>query len=182
MEAQTQSQSYAGNNQTEDRFTKTVEEIHGTIYTVVRLLGNCALAAISASLAFQVAGRGKWGNFIVSGYRPGSLSGFTTRWLSSRAMIVMIAPERLSLERSARSIRTTSMSKPRSRADLHRPVRPAEVNKWKNVKNSSNAASAGKNLTLKKTPKRMKRSALNAGKLKPPSTRFANALIVSAKT
>jgi hypothetical protein len=38
MEAQTQSQSYAGNNQTEDRFTKTVEEIHGTIYTVVRLL------------------------------------------------------------------------------------------------------------------------------------------------
>jgi|GEM_PF-6503374 len=37
METQTQSQSYSGNNQAEDRFTKTVEEYH----TVVCLFGYC---------------------------------------------------------------------------------------------------------------------------------------------
>lgn len=62
METQTKSQSYPGNNQTEDRFTKTVEEYTGAIPSSAYL--GVAVAAMAASLVFQVAGRGKWGNFI----------------------------------------------------------------------------------------------------------------------
>jgi hypothetical protein len=62
METQTQSQSYPGNNQAEDRFTKTVEEYTGAIPSSAYL--GIAVAAMAASLVFQTVGRGKWGNFI----------------------------------------------------------------------------------------------------------------------
>ena len=51
-----------GNNRTEDRFTKTVEEYTGAVPSSAYL--GIAVAAMAASLAFQLAGQGKWGNFI----------------------------------------------------------------------------------------------------------------------
>ena len=58
-----ETQSYTtGDNQTEDRFTKTVEEYTSAIPSSAYLA--IALAAMAASLGLQLAGRGKWGNFI----------------------------------------------------------------------------------------------------------------------
>jgi hypothetical protein len=51
-----------GNNQTEDRFTKRIEEYTANIPSTGFLA--IAVGAMAASMAFQVAGRGKWGNFI----------------------------------------------------------------------------------------------------------------------
>jgi hypothetical protein len=47
---------------TEDQFTKTVEEYTASIPSSAFL--GVAVAAMGASLLFQVAGQGKWGNFI----------------------------------------------------------------------------------------------------------------------
>jgi hypothetical protein len=47
---------------TEDRFTKTVEEYTASIPSSGYL--GIAVAAMGASLLFQVTGQGKWGNFI----------------------------------------------------------------------------------------------------------------------
>lgn len=46
----------------EDQFTKTVEEYTASIPSSAFLA--VAIAAMGASLLFQVAGQGKWGNFI----------------------------------------------------------------------------------------------------------------------
>jgi len=59
METET---STHGNNRTEDRFTKTVEEYTGAVPSSAYL--GIAVAAMAAALALQMAGRGKWGNFI----------------------------------------------------------------------------------------------------------------------
>jgi hypothetical protein len=58
---ETETSTY-GNNRTEDRFTKTVEEYTGAVPSSAYL--GIAVAAMAASLAFQMAGQGKWGNFI----------------------------------------------------------------------------------------------------------------------
>jgi hypothetical protein len=58
---ETETSTY-GNNRTEDRFTKTVEEYTGAVPSSAFL--GIAVAAMAASLAFQLAGQGKWGNFI----------------------------------------------------------------------------------------------------------------------
>ena len=58
---ETETSTY-GNNRTEDRFTKTVEEYTGAVPSSAYL--GIAVAAMAASLAFQLAGHGKWGNFI----------------------------------------------------------------------------------------------------------------------
>ena len=50
------------NNVTEDEFTKTLEGYTSTIPSSAYL--GVACAAMGASLVFQLAGRGKWGNFI----------------------------------------------------------------------------------------------------------------------
>jgi len=47
---------------TEDQFTKTIEEYTASIPSSAYL--GVALAAMGASLVFQVTGQGKWGNFI----------------------------------------------------------------------------------------------------------------------
>lgn len=59
---ETQVSSNYGGNRSEDRFTKTVEEYTGTIPSSAYL--GVAVAAMAASLVFQMAGQGKWGNFI----------------------------------------------------------------------------------------------------------------------
>ena len=51
-----------GKNRTEDRFTKSVEEYTGAVPSSAYL--GIAVAAMAAALALQMAGRGKWGNFI----------------------------------------------------------------------------------------------------------------------
>jgi hypothetical protein len=48
--------------ETEDRFTKTLEEYTASVPSSAYL--GVALGAMALSLAFQAAGRGKWGNFI----------------------------------------------------------------------------------------------------------------------
>jgi hypothetical protein len=58
---ETETSTY-GNNRTEDRFTKTVEEYTGAVPSSAFL--GIAVAAMAASLAFQLAGQGKWGNFL----------------------------------------------------------------------------------------------------------------------
>ena len=58
---ETETSTY-GNNRSEDRFTKTVEEYTGAVPSSAYL--GIAVAAMAASLAFQLAGQGKWGNFI----------------------------------------------------------------------------------------------------------------------
>jgi hypothetical protein len=58
---ETEASTY-GNNRTEDRFTKTVEEYTGAVPSSAYL--GIAVAAMAAALALQMAGRGKWGNFI----------------------------------------------------------------------------------------------------------------------
>jgi hypothetical protein len=52
----------SGDNRTEDQFTKTVEEYTAAIPSSAYLA--VAVAAMAASLGLQMAGRGKWGNFI----------------------------------------------------------------------------------------------------------------------
>lgn len=47
---------------TEDQFTKTIEECTALIPSSAYL--GVAVAAMGVSLLCQVAGRGKWGNFI----------------------------------------------------------------------------------------------------------------------
>ena len=47
---------------TEDTFTKAVEKYTATIPSSMYL--SVAVGAMAISLALQVAGRGKWGNFI----------------------------------------------------------------------------------------------------------------------
>jgi len=47
---------------TEDGFTKSIEEYTAAVPSSAYL--GVALGAMALSLAFQVAGRGKWGNFI----------------------------------------------------------------------------------------------------------------------
>jgi hypothetical protein len=47
---------------TEDRFTKTVEEYTASLPSSAYL--GVAVAAMGASLLFQMTGQGKWGNFI----------------------------------------------------------------------------------------------------------------------
>jgi len=46
----------------EDSFTKTVEQYTAAVPSSAYL--GIALGAMALSLAFQLAGRGKWGNFI----------------------------------------------------------------------------------------------------------------------
>jgi len=62
MEGDEQSQAEYRQQPTEDQFTKTVEEYTASIPSSVFL--GAAIAAMGASLFFQAAGRGKWGNFI----------------------------------------------------------------------------------------------------------------------
>jgi hypothetical protein len=59
METQTYT---SGDNQSEDRFTKTVEDYTSAIPSSAYLA--IALGAMAASLALQITGKGKWGNFI----------------------------------------------------------------------------------------------------------------------
>jgi hypothetical protein len=47
---------------TEDRFTKTVEDYTATVPSSAYL--GVAVAAMGASLLFQMTGQGKWGNFL----------------------------------------------------------------------------------------------------------------------
>jgi hypothetical protein len=49
-------------SQTEDKFTKTIEKYTAAIPSTGYLA--VAIGAMGLSLACQVAGRGKWGNFI----------------------------------------------------------------------------------------------------------------------
>jgi hypothetical protein len=51
-----------GPSQTEDEFTKTIEKYTAAIPSTGYLA--VAIGAIGLSLACQVTGRGKWGNFI----------------------------------------------------------------------------------------------------------------------
>ena len=48
--------------QTEDQFTKRIEEFTASIPSSAYL--GVAIAAMGASLLFQAVGQGKWGNFI----------------------------------------------------------------------------------------------------------------------
>lgn len=61
---ETQNYTSDGDQQyrTEDRFTKQVENYTASIPSTAYLA--IAVGAMAASLAFQIAGRGKWGNFI----------------------------------------------------------------------------------------------------------------------
>ncbi len=61
MEGHTQWSS-DGQNQTEDQFTKAIEKYTAAIPSSGYLA--VALGAMAASLMFQVAGKGKWGNFL----------------------------------------------------------------------------------------------------------------------
>jgi hypothetical protein len=47
---------------TEDRFTKTVEDYTATVPSSAYL--GVAVAAMGASLLFQMTGQGEWGNFL----------------------------------------------------------------------------------------------------------------------
>jgi hypothetical protein len=47
---------------TEDRFTKTVEDYTATVPSSAYL--GVAVAAMGASLLFQITGQEKWGNFL----------------------------------------------------------------------------------------------------------------------
>jgi len=47
---------------TEDSFTKSVESLTASVPSTAYL--GVALGAIALSLAFQMGGRGKWGNFV----------------------------------------------------------------------------------------------------------------------
>jgi hypothetical protein len=47
---------------TEDRFTKGIEKYTATIPSTMYL--GVAVGAMAVSLALQIGGRGKWGNFI----------------------------------------------------------------------------------------------------------------------
>jgi hypothetical protein len=58
---ETQTYEY-GNNRTEDRVTKSIEEYTANIPSSGFLA--VALGAMAVSLIFEVGGRGKWGNFI----------------------------------------------------------------------------------------------------------------------
>jgi hypothetical protein len=58
---QTQTPGYSP-NPTEDKVTKRIEEYTASLPSSAYL--GVALAAMGASLLFQVAGQGKWGNFI----------------------------------------------------------------------------------------------------------------------
>ena len=49
-------------NRTEDQVTKTIEEYTAAIPSSAYL--GIAVGAMAASLALQMVGRGKWGNFI----------------------------------------------------------------------------------------------------------------------
>jgi hypothetical protein len=49
-------------SKTEDQFTKTVEDYTAAIPSTAFL--GVAIGAMALSLAFQVTGQGKWGNFI----------------------------------------------------------------------------------------------------------------------
>jgi hypothetical protein len=49
-------------SQTEDQFTKTIEDYTGSIPSSAYL--GVAVGAMALSLMFQVSGRGKWGNFL----------------------------------------------------------------------------------------------------------------------
>src|SRR5918993_2850883 len=49
-------------NRTEDQFTKTVEEYTAAIPSSAFL--GVAISAMALSLALQIGGQGKWGNFI----------------------------------------------------------------------------------------------------------------------
>ena len=51
-----------GNEPTEDDLTKTVEKQTASIPSSAFL--GVAIGAMALSLAFQIGGRGKWGNFI----------------------------------------------------------------------------------------------------------------------
>jgi hypothetical protein len=52
----------SGDNRTEDQFTKAIEEYTAAIPSSAYL--GIAVGAMAASLALQLAGKGKWGNFI----------------------------------------------------------------------------------------------------------------------
>jgi hypothetical protein len=58
----TQTSQFEHPSKTEDQFTKTVEEYSGAIPSSVYL--GVALGAMAISLALQITGQGKWGNFI----------------------------------------------------------------------------------------------------------------------
>ncbi len=63
METQTQSGSFtSGSDLREGEFTKQVERYTAAIPSSSYLA--VAVAAMGASLVFQLAGRGKWGNFL----------------------------------------------------------------------------------------------------------------------
>ena len=49
-------------SKTEDQFTKTVEDYTAAIPSTAYL--GVAIGAMAISLALQITGRGKWGNFI----------------------------------------------------------------------------------------------------------------------
>jgi hypothetical protein len=60
-----ETQTYDGEKearQTEDQFTKTIEDYTASIPSSAYL--TIALGAMAASLIMQVSGRGKWGNFV----------------------------------------------------------------------------------------------------------------------
>jgi hypothetical protein len=61
MEEQTAFRS-GGHSQTEDQFTKTIEKYTAAIPSSGYL--GIAVGAMAVSLALQVVGKGKWGNFI----------------------------------------------------------------------------------------------------------------------
>ena len=55
-------QTVMSGDRTEDTFTKQVEDYTATIPSSAYL--GVAIAAMALSLALEVGGRGKWGNFI----------------------------------------------------------------------------------------------------------------------
>ena len=61
MEGQTEWRT-DGSNQTEDQLSKTLEKYTAAIPSSGYLA--VAVSAMAASLALQLVGRGKWGNFI----------------------------------------------------------------------------------------------------------------------
>jgi hypothetical protein len=62
MENSTIGRHESGSEAKEDSVTKAVEQYTGAVPSVAYL--GAALGAMGLSLAFEIVGRGKWGNFI----------------------------------------------------------------------------------------------------------------------
>ena len=90
MEGQTEWRT-DGSKQTEDQLSKTLEKYTAAIPSSGYLA--VAVGAMAASLALQLAGRGKWGNFIAQWVPTWLVIGLYTKSLSSKVTTTRIATD-----------------------------------------------------------------------------------------